>query len=119
MIECPVCASELKAVTLSCQGCHIQIGGDFSLPRLARLPPDQQKFVEALILCGGNLKELATVVEMSYPTLRKRLDTLIGTLQNMQKADQKKVETIMEYIEAGNLSAAEGLRKIKEINGEL
>jgi hypothetical protein len=119
MIECPVCTGTMNATQLSCQNCHIQLGGDFSLPRLARLPPEQQKFIEALVLAGGNLKELALALDMSYPTLRKRLDALIETLKTLQEEDRKKIGIILERMETGDLPAAQGLRKIKEINGEL
>lgn len=89
------------------------------MPRLARLSQEHQKFVEALVLSGGNLKELTGEMDVSYPTLRKRLDTLIEAMSKLQNSDKKRIESILECIEAGDVAAEEGLRHIKEINGEL
>lgn len=93
--------------------------GCFHAPRLARLTPEHQKFVEALVLCGGNLKELTEQLEISYPTLRKRLDTVIDALRHLKKEDEKQIGKILQQIETGTLSAENGLRQIKELNGEL
>ena len=116
---CPVCTKNLEITQLSCHSCDIRLEGAFRAPRLARLAPDYQKFVEALVLCGGNLKELTELLEISYPTLRKRLDTVIDALRGLKKEDEKAIGGILQQIEAGTLSAEKGLRQIKELNGEL
>ena len=119
MISCPVCTQRIAPVRFACASCRMEFEGKFHLPRLARLSHDQQSFIEALVLEGGNLKELSNRMGVSYPTLRKRLDGLIEAVRDLQRNDEQQVEDILKNIEGGRLSAAEGLRHIKEINGEL
>ncbi len=72
---------------------------------------------EALILAGGNLKELALSLGVSYPTVRKRVDDLIEELQTLRAEDERKIDDILRSIEAGTIPAAKGTRLIKELNG--
>jgi hypothetical protein len=48
------------------------------LPRwLAHLEDEDYQFIKRLVLASGSLKELAAEYEVSYPTIRLRLDRLI------------------------------------------
>lgn len=89
------------------------------MPRLARLDHDLRLLAEEFLLCGGNLKDLATAKGVSYPTLRKQVDKMIEQLKELKTEDEKKIEAIIGDIESGKRSGEEGLRLIKEINGEL
>jgi hypothetical protein len=40
-----------------------------------------------LVLCGGSLKEVAKRLEISYPTMRRRLDEVIQRLESEVKSD--------------------------------
>lgn len=102
-----------------CRRCNIHFEGAFQLPRLARLSSDNHKLAEELVLSGGNLKELTIKLDVSYPTLRKRVDSLIEELGRLRTGDESRTESILKDIEAGHTSADEGLRLIKEMNGEL
>ena len=119
MIDCPVCKSELQLSRLKCNGCGVVLEGSFQLPRLARLKPELRSLAEQMILCGGNLKDLATAKGVSYPTLRRMVDELMTILQNMKDQDDQKVVALLEAIDKGHVSAEEGIRKIREIQGEI
>lgn len=119
MINCPVCQYKLTLARLKCNGCGVALEGNFNLPRLARLSPENIALAELMVLCGGNLKELATEVKVSHPTLRKRVDELIINLKTLKEADEKIVANILEDIENGKLPAEEGIRKIKEVQSEI
>lgn len=49
-----------------------------------RLSEDDLQFVQDYILCGGSLKEMAVKLQVSYPTVRNRLDDIIEALNAMQ-----------------------------------
>ena len=54
------------------------------------LAEEDLAFVKRFILCSGSLKDLATAYDVSYPTLRLRLDRLIEKgkiLDNQQNED--------------------------------
>jgi len=119
MIQCPICEDKLSAVRLWCEGCRTVYEGKFVLQRLVRLPAESQRLTEVLIEYGGNLKEMSKALEMSYPTLKKRLNILAEELRTLKEEDAQTIEHILASIESGTMSAKEGLKQIREINGEL
>ncbi|ADV46918.1 DUF2089 domain-containing protein [Nitratifractor salsuginis] len=119
MKECPICHEPLQAVKLRCDACKTAYEGEFILPRLARLDAQFQRLAETLIEYGGNLKEMSEALDISYPTLKKRLNALSLALKKLKEHDEQTITEILEAIESGTISAKEGIRRIKEINGEL
>jgi hypothetical protein len=47
----------------------------------AHLEEEDQQFIKRFVLASGSLKELAEFYEVSYPTLRVRLDRLIERIR--------------------------------------
>jgi len=104
---------------MGCDECNMTYEGEFTTPRLTRMPIEHLKLAEAFLLCGGNLKDLSKQAGVSYPTLRKQINAMIEQLSMLRAEDNNTIETILEDIEKGNIQAEHGLRLIKEINGEL
>ena len=50
---------------------------------LLSLSPEELDFVLQLVLASGSLKELAQAYQVSYPTIRLRVDRLIARLQQL------------------------------------
>lgn len=117
MMHCSICDGLLQVREMVCPACELQLSGDFSFPRLLRLSRKNLVLGEALILAGGNLKDLALSLGVSYPTVRKRVDDLIEELRELRAADERKIEDILRGVEAGTVPAAKGTRMIKELNG--
>ena len=82
--ECPVCNSDLMVTELVCPNCSTEIRNEFEMDALSRLIPAQRHFVEVFILCEGKLNCVQEELGISYPTVRSRLDEIIGALS--QKA---------------------------------
>jgi hypothetical protein len=82
--DCPSCGQVLKASRFRCAECGTAVEGDFYLPLLARLEPQEQVFVLNLLKSSGSLKEMARVYGVSYPTVRNRLDALIEKVTSLQ-----------------------------------
>ena len=85
--RCPSCEESLDIVKLTCGTCSTTVEGGFSLPRLARLATEDQRFIELLVLADGSLKTLSAKFGVSYPTTRKRLDEVIGRLEAEIRVD--------------------------------
>lgn len=119
MTECLICEQELTISKLSCKSCNTSFNGEFFFPRLARFSLEEQLLAESLILHGGNLKEMAENMKVSYPTLKKRLNELAQTLKEKKAQDSKRIEQILKDIELKKIDAEEGIKLIREINGEL
>jgi hypothetical protein len=119
MVKCPICESGLKVTACRCDACRTTYEGAFLLPRLARLSKEEQRLAEALIEHGGNLKEMAKALDISYPTLKKRLAELSDALMQLRREDDETIAELFKRIEHGEISAEEGIRLIREVNGEL
>ncbi len=79
MTQCPLCNKTLSVVALKCNDCSIEYHGKFYTSALTMLQKEEQHLVEMLIVHGGNLKEIAEAMHISYPTLKKRLTQLAQT----------------------------------------
>lgn len=114
-MSCPVCQHSLSVTRLNCPACKVQLEGAFSLPRLARLEREHLMLAEKMVLVGGNLKELAEQMEVSYPTLRKRVDQLIDALLVLKRADDLQTQHWLDAVETGTMSVEEATRRIEEL----
>jgi hypothetical protein len=119
MHQCLNCSSTLAVTNLSCGTCGVSYSGRFLLPRLGRLSPDQQRLAEHLVLAAGNLKQMSANLEVSYPTLRKRLDELVAALADLRKADEAAAAGLLDEVERGGTTPESAARLIRELNGAL
>lgn len=118
MRGCAICQSELEIERMRCPACGLAYEGRIGQPRLARLAPEEQQLVEEIVLASCNLKDVARALEVSYPTLRKRVDALIGALGSLRERDEAETRRLLDEVEAGALPAEEAARRIGEMNGE-
>lgn len=77
---CPSCGGTLRVHAMRCAACETSIEGDYRLPALMRLSDEDQQFVRDFVLRRGSLKEMASHMGLSYPTVRNRLDEVIAQL---------------------------------------
>lgn len=90
-VSCPSCGGDLAVRRLCCEKCQTEIEGLYSLPTLAGLSPDDQQFILEFIKSSGSLKDMASLLRVSYPTVRNRLDEIIRKLkQSETKPNEKK-----------------------------
>jgi hypothetical protein len=114
---CPVCGEGFSVRELACDSCGSQLRGNFSFPRLARLPKDLQDVVEVFLRCRGNIKEVERELGISYPTVSKKLDQINLLLLSMGSQDEGKAR-ILRQLDAGELSVADALELLKARSSE-
>ncbi len=129
LTKCPVCTHQLKAVKLSCQNCGTNIENSFDFPKLMHLTREQLDFVEVFILCRGNIKDVEKELNISYPTVRAKLDQVIeelgDTKANFAAEDinekKRKIDSatsnrqiILDQLEKGEISPEEAVLKLKK-----
>ena len=119
MTKCLICENDLTVISCTCKACKTEYKGTFFFPRLARLSQEERLLAEALIFHGGNLKEMAEDLNISYPTLKKRLLDLSNALNIKKQEDEKHIEQILKDIELKKIGAEEGIKLIREIGNEL
>jgi hypothetical protein len=90
-VSCPSCGGDLAVRRLCCAKCQTEIEGLYPLPPLAGFSPDDQEFILEFIKASGSLKDMASLLRVSYPTVRNRLDDIIRKLrQNEVKPKENK-----------------------------
>lgn len=77
---CPSCNSQLKVKCLKCENCQTEVTGSYDLPVLALLSTDDQQFILRFVINSGSLKEMATELKLSYPTVRNMLNEIINKI---------------------------------------
>lgn len=117
MHDCPNCHSGLVPTEFSCVSCGLALRGRFTRSRLARLTGEHQQLVEALLLAGGNLKELERELGVSYPTVRKRVGEARMALEVLRETDRMQVDEWLAQVERGKLTAEEAARLIDGLGG--
>lgn len=80
-VTCPSCQNKLSVKTLFCENCETQVDGKYKLPMLASLNEDAQNFIKEFVISSGSLKTMAKNMNLSYPSVRNRLDDIIKTLK--------------------------------------
>jgi hypothetical protein len=113
--NCPYCSSPMTVTQMSCQHCRTAIQADFPMSRLGRMPVEHQRFVEMFLLSGGNLKEIAEQVGVSYPTIRSRLDKVIEALRAEIGKTRQMKGNLLDAVGTSRSSAEEAAKLIKEI----
>ena len=117
---CPSCGSQLEIAELHCPSCDTTVRGAYPLDRFAALPIEDEQFLLTFLAARGNLKEVQDRLDLSYPTVRSRLDKVVAALgltgddrpaeKTVRKPD---VMELLDKLEAGELSVDVVLKTIK------
>jgi hypothetical protein len=86
---CPSCSGKLAVKRLHCEKCETEVEGLYSLPTLVSLSQDDQEFILEFIKASGSLKDMASLLKVSYPTVRNRLDEVIEKIKQYKKSKTK------------------------------
>jgi hypothetical protein len=88
---------------------NITIEGEFRLPQLARLDPEDQVFVTAFLRSHGSIKEMEQTFGVSYPTIKSRLNRISGQLEFIEHNPAPSRTEILDRLNSGEISAAEAI----------
>lgn len=116
--ECPICHEELLVTKLHCPNCETNIEGEFTLGRFHTLSPEQLRFAETFIRCEGKINRVEEELNISYPTVRARLNDLIRAMgYDVKEEEPAPVEpldraAILVELAAGRITADEAARRL-------
>lgn len=118
--NCPVCGNPLTISRLSCSNCGTAIEGTFGHGLFSNLSDEEITFVELFVVCRGNIKEVEKRLGVSYPTVRGKLDGIVGKLEKtLSRGDsetrRKRRLDILDSIKRGEISAEEGAMLLEEM----
>lgn len=115
LTKCPVCNSNLKVLKLKCIQCNTIIENEFELSKLAYLNNDELNFIEVFVKCRGNIKDVEKELGISYPTVRAKLDEVIGALgYSVVKPKGVSNNEVIDMLEKGEITAQQALNMLKE-----
>jgi hypothetical protein len=82
--SCPSCQHQLKVKCLKCESCQTEVSGLYDLPTLALLSSEDQQFILRFVINSGSLKEMASELKLSYPTVRNMLNEIINKIKTYE-----------------------------------
>lgn len=114
--QCPSCSSsKLHVARVECEECNTTFEGKFDIPALLKLSGEDLTFILDFVKCSGSLKEMAAKQQVSYPTLRNRLNALIELLDNLDVEMVNSKVKILQLLEAGKISAADAAKMLQKL----
>lgn len=123
--QCPMCGGGITITRLHCDECDITIEGRFA-PRAAasnpfsQLSPEQLQFVMTFVKCEGKLNRMEDELNLSYPTLRSRLQDVIrgmGYEPGKDETQSTRVteddrKRILNDLDSGRINAEQAMKML-------
>ena len=123
--RCPMCEAELVVTHLRCQQCGTGLEGVFHLNKFDRLSREQLRFVDVFIKNRGVIRDVEKELNISYPTVRNRLDEVIRALgfdaagggdsddEPVSAPDPEKRRGILDRLAAGEITAEQAVSQLR------
>lgn len=108
---CPVCGEKLCVTKLSCRQCGTQISGEFTLSKFNALSREELAFAETFLRVQGNIREMEKELGISYPTVKKNLETIIRKM-GFEVRKKTTQQEMLEKIRNGELTVDEAITQI-------
>jgi len=130
LAACPVCSGQVYVSEVSCADCETRVHGSFETTRFSRLSNENLEFIELFLKSRGNLSCVAEELEISFPTVSKRLDNALvalglaeatasnGKLNSLLQDPGRREEErnrVIEMLDRGEISADEATRRLRDI----
>lgn len=109
--RCPECQSALRVARMACDACKVSLEGEFEPSPLARLGPEDQAFVIAFIRHHGSIKKMEEIFDISYPTVKNRLNAIGAALDKSFEAPSPNL-FVLEQLGRGEITLEEALEKL-------
>lgn len=123
--RCPVCKGSLQIREVVCESCGTQLRGQFSAStcRYCGLDAEQRQFLEAFLRCRGVYNCVERELNISYPTVKARLESLLQALGlsavGEEKAEEMDVQerrkAILDALERGDITAEEAAEELRRL----
>ncbi|HKZ69515.1 MAG TPA: DUF2089 domain-containing protein [Anaerolineales bacterium] len=114
---CPACGETLNVTRLHCRSCDTIIEGQFSIGAFDRLSPEHLAFAEAFIRCEGKLNRMEELLNLSYPTLRARLNDLrramgfeVGQEETPAGISDEERRQVLDDLAAGRIKSDDAIK---------
>jgi hypothetical protein len=109
--QCSDCTRPLQITRMACPSCKLVVEGNFEVSPLARLSVDDQAFVMSFVRHHGSIKKMEEVFDISYPTVKNRLNAIGAALDQNFAAPSPNLY-VLEQLAHGELTVEEALEKL-------
>ena len=92
----------------------IAIEGEFELPVVCTLSPDDQVFLAAFVRSHGSIKKMEEFFGVSYPTIKNRLNRLAQRFDFVEIEAGPIPEETLDLLDRGEINVEEALKRLKE-----
>ena len=114
--KCSVCGEKLEISCLQCRRCNTKYQGNFYFDKFSYLTAEQKYFIEIFLKCRGNIKEVEKELNISYPTVRSRLNDIVRALgyDLPNETPQVNKKEIIYSLSKGEITYEEALKMLKD-----
>ena len=119
--QCPICQGEIVVTRINCRDCNSTIDGRFTSRTFSQLSPEQMDFVETFVRLEGKIKHMEKELEVSYPTIRKKLHDVIHALgyepggeDEISVLTEEERQQILNDLDEGKISYEDAMKKLQE-----
>lgn len=119
--QCPICQGEIIVTRISCRECSTTIDGRFSSRTFSQLTPEQMDFVETFVRLEGKIKHMEKELEVSYPTIRKKLHDVIHALgyepggeDELATLSDEERQQILNDLDEGKISYEDAMKLLQD-----
>ncbi len=111
---CPSCGSAVVVSELKCTSCDTVVKGEFTPTPLGHLSEEQLSFIRTFVLSRGSIREMEKRLEVSYPTVRAKLDEVIAALSRTDASGRSR-QDILKDLEEGRITAAQAIDQLNRL----
>ncbi|KAF0244008.1 MAG: hypothetical protein FD180_2897 [Planctomycetota bacterium] len=111
--RCASCSRPMTIAKMVCEPCNLSLEGTFQIPPLASLTPEDQLFVSAFVRHHGSLKKMEELFDISYPTVKNRLNAIAAALDKTFRAPSPNA-AVLEQLSRGEITVEEALERMGE-----
>ncbi len=96
---------------------NITIEGDFQLSNIATLSEVDQKFIAAFIKTHGSIKQMEAIFNISYPTVKNKLNELSNKIDNFdlnieEEKESESISNVLDKIASGEIDVKQALKEL-------
>jgi hypothetical protein len=110
--KCPDCSQPMRIRRTWCPSCDVHVEGDIEVSPLGRLSLEDQIFVTAFLRHHGSIKKMERLFEISYPTVKNRLNALTQKLDS-RFAGVSPNALVLEQLSRGEITVDEAIERLK------
>ena len=115
--KCPNCGDEMVITSYRCNSCYTEVSGEFEIDKFQRLDNEDKEFIELFLQKRGSIKDVGEEIGISYPTVRNRIDRIVGKLGGTVDKKAGRID-ILNMLDNGEITAEKARTLLEELKDE-